>query len=60
MSVRSGVDVLAIALALVLLVVFLVFGAIFAFAYRNRRPGFSYFAAGTTTPQVTEFRASLE
>jgi hypothetical protein len=43
-SVRSALRVLTFVLALVLLVIVIVFGAIFAFAYRNRRPGFSYFS----------------
>ena len=51
MSVRSTLQLLAIALALVLLIV-VVFGAIFALAYRNRRGGFNYFAPGITTPKV--------
>jgi hypothetical protein len=38
----------------VLLVIVVVFGAIFAFAYRNRRAGFSYFASGMTTPKVKD------
>ena len=44
MSVRSTLQLLAIALALVLLVIVVVFGAIFALAYHNRRGGFNYFA----------------
>jgi hypothetical protein len=68
MSVRSVLDsslqetlyVLAILSALALLVVVVVFGAIFALAHRNRRPSFSYFASGTTTPKVTGFLASLK
>ena len=43
MSMRS---VLAIVLTLALLVTLLVLGAIFAFAFRNRRRRFSYFASG--------------
>jgi hypothetical protein len=43
-SVRSALRVLTFVLALVLLVIVIVFGAIFAFAYRNHRPGFSYFS----------------
>ncbi len=52
MSVRSTLQLLAIALALVLLIIVVVFGAIFALAYRNRRGGFNYFAPGITTPKV--------
>jgi hypothetical protein len=52
MSVRSTLQLLAIALALVLLAIVVVFGAIFALACRNRRGGFSYFGPGTTTPKV--------
>jgi hypothetical protein len=44
MDVRS---MHAIVLALVLLVIVAVFGAIVALAYRNRRAGFSYFACGS-------------
>ena len=51
MSVRSAVDMLVIALALVLLVV-VVFGAIFALAHRNRGLGFSYLASAMTTSKV--------
>jgi hypothetical protein len=50
MSVRSALYVLALILAGALLFIFLVFGAIFALVYRNRRPSFSYFASGMTTP----------
>ena len=49
MSVRSALYVLALILAGALLFIFLVFGAIFALVYRNRRPSFSYFASGMTT-----------
>jgi hypothetical protein len=52
MSVRSALDVLGIVLALVLLVIVVVCGAIFALAYRNRRRGFSYFACEMATPKV--------
>jgi hypothetical protein len=45
-SLQATLYVLAILSALVLLVGVLVFGAIFALAHRNRRPGFSYFASG--------------
>jgi hypothetical protein len=37
---------LAIVLAIILLAMFFVLGAIFALAYRNRHRGFSYFASG--------------
>jgi hypothetical protein len=58
MSVRSALHpslqrtlyVVATALALVLLVILLVFGAIFAIAYRNVRDGVSYFASGGYSP----------
>jgi len=52
MSVRSFLYVPAIALALVLLVIVVVCGAIFALVYRNRRRGFSYFACEMATPRV--------
>jgi hypothetical protein len=42
-SVRLALYVLQIVLALGLLVIIVVFGAIFALAYRNRRGGFNYF-----------------
>jgi hypothetical protein len=45
MSVRSALYVLAIVLALAVLFVALVFGAIVVLTYRNRRPRFSYFAS---------------
>jgi hypothetical protein len=38
----------------VLLVVVVVFGAIFALAHRNRRPGLSYLASGMTTSKVKD------
>jgi hypothetical protein len=52
MSVRSAFYVLQIVLALGLLVIVVVFGAIFALAYRNRRGGFNYFAPGDNNAQV--------
>jgi hypothetical protein len=60
MSVRSAIRVwmlpalyvLAFVLALVLLVIIVVFGAIFALGYRNRRPGFSYFACSDDKPKA--------
>jgi hypothetical protein len=52
MSVRLALYVLAIVLALVLLAIVVVFGAIFVLAYRNCRRGFSYFASEMTTPKV--------
>jgi hypothetical protein len=55
MSVQSALYVLAVVLALVLLVIIVAFGAIVATTCRNRRPGFSYFAAGITTPEVKDF-----
>jgi hypothetical protein len=63
MSVRSAVHsslqatlyVLAILSALVLLVVVVVFGAIFALAHRNRGLGFSYFACSDAKPKTTHF-----
>ena len=51
MSVRSTLQVLAIVLALMLLASVVVFGAIFALAYRNRRGGFSYLAPGDNNVQ---------
>jgi hypothetical protein len=48
MSVRSVADELAIVGALVLLVIVVVFGAIFALACRNRRGGYSYLSLGAT------------
>jgi hypothetical protein len=59
MSVRLALDsslqatlyVLAIVSALVLLVVVVVFGAIFALAHRNRGLGFSYFACSDDNVQ---------
>jgi hypothetical protein len=53
--VRSALYVLAFVLALVLLVIVLGFGAILALAYRNRRPGYSYFAPTMKTPRVMDF-----
>jgi hypothetical protein len=53
--VRSALYVLAFVLALVLLVIVLGFGAILALAYRNRRPGYSYFAPRMKTPRVMDF-----
>ena len=47
--------VLAIVVALALLVIVLVFGAIFARAYRNHVRSFSYFAGGDDKPKVTDF-----
>jgi hypothetical protein len=38
--------VVAFIFGLVLLVIVAIFGAFVALAYRNRRPGFSYFASG--------------
>jgi hypothetical protein len=55
MSVRSAVYVLALILAGALLVIVAVFGAIVVLTYRDRRPGFSYFACGMTTPKVQDF-----
>jgi hypothetical protein len=46
MSVRSALYVLALILAGVLLFIVLV--------YRDRRPGFNYFACGMTTPKVDQ------
>jgi|HubBroStandDraft_2_1064218.scaffolds.fasta_scaffold896832_1 hypothetical protein len=43
-SVRSAFHVLDIPLALILLAIVFVVGAIFALVYRDRTPGFSYFA----------------
>jgi hypothetical protein len=54
MSVRSAFHVLAFVLAGVSLVIVAVFGAIVVLAYRDRRPGFSYFACGITTPKVDQ------
>jgi hypothetical protein len=55
MSVQSALYVLAVVLALVLLVIVIVLGAIIVLTDRNRRPGFSYFADGTTTPGIKDF-----
>jgi hypothetical protein len=55
MTVRSPLDVLAIVLGVLLLVIIVVLGAIVDVAYRSRRPGFSFFADGTTTPRITDF-----
>jgi hypothetical protein len=55
MTVRSPLDVLAIVLGLLLLVIIVVVGAIVDVACRSRRPGFSFFADGTTTPRITDF-----
>ena len=52
MSVRSAFHVLAFVLAGVSLVIVAVFSGIVVLAYRDRRPGFSYFACGMTTPEV--------
>jgi hypothetical protein len=46
MSVRSAMYALALVFAGALLLIVGGFGAIVALAYRNRRPGFSYFACG--------------
>jgi hypothetical protein len=54
MSMRSALYVLALILARALLLIALVFGAIVVLVYRDRRPGFSYFACGTTTPKVDQ------
>jgi hypothetical protein len=55
MTLRSPIDVLAIVLALMLLAIIVVLGAIVDVAYRSRRPGFGFFPDGTTTPQIKEF-----
>jgi hypothetical protein len=54
MSVRSALYVLALILAGALLFIVVVFGAIVVLVYRDRRPGFSYFACGMTTPKVDQ------
>ncbi len=46
MSVRSPLYALAFVFGLVLLILIVSLGAIFAITFRNRRPGFSYFAGG--------------
>jgi hypothetical protein len=51
---RSALYVLTFVSGIVLLVIFLVFGAIFALAQRNRRLGFSYLASGMTTSKVKD------
>jgi uncharacterized membrane protein YidH (DUF202 family) len=48
---RSALYVLSFVLGIVLLVLFLVFGAIVAVVYRNRRAGFSYFASVDDAPK---------
>jgi hypothetical protein len=55
MTLRSPIDVLAIVVALMLLAIIVVLGAIVDVAYRSRRPGFGFFPDGTTTPQIKEF-----
>ena len=52
MSVRSVLYLLALILAGGLL---LIVGAVVVLAYRDRRPGFSYFAYGMTTPKDQDF-----
>ena len=52
MSVRSALYVRALILAGGLL---FIVGAVIVLAYRDRRPGFSYFAYGTTTPKDQDF-----
>jgi hypothetical protein len=54
MSMRSALWLPAFFLALALLILVVSLGAIFAFAYRNRRPSFSYFASGP--PPLSEIR----
>jgi hypothetical protein len=51
MRMRSVLYVPAFVFALALLILIISFGAIVAISmgFRNRRPGFSYFAEGTTT-----------
>ena len=50
MSVRSALSAVALSagimLGLVLLILIISFGAIFAIIFRNRRGGFHYFAGG--------------
>jgi hypothetical protein len=53
MSVRA-LHLLALVLGGVTLVIVAVFGAIVVLAYRDRRPGFGYFACGITTPKVDQ------
>jgi hypothetical protein len=52
MCVRSVLYLLAFILAGGLL---FIVGAVIALAYRDRRPGFSYFAYGRTTPKDQDF-----
>jgi ABC-type nickel/cobalt efflux system permease component RcnA len=47
MSVRSPLYVLAFVFGLALLILIVSLGAIVAISFRNRGPGFSYFAGGT-------------
>jgi hypothetical protein len=49
LSVPSALHVLAAGVSLVIVAVF---GTIAVLAYRDRRPGFSSFACGITTPKV--------
>ena len=51
MTVRSPLDVLGIVFGLLLLVIVVIVGAVLAFAYRNSRRSFSYFAAEMATPK---------
>ena len=52
MSVRFVLSLLALILAGGLL---FIVGAVVVLAYRDRRPGFSYFAYGMTTPKDQDF-----
>ena len=54
MSVRSALYVLALVMGLAVLFVAAAFGAVVVLAYRDRRPGFSYFAYGTA-PKDQDF-----
>lgn len=51
---RSALYVLALIFAGALLFIFVLFGAIVVLVYRDRPPGFSYFAGGMTTPKVDQ------
>jgi hypothetical protein len=58
-SLWSAFTVPAVVLGLALLVIVFVLGAILALAYRNSRPGFSYFAHSLSAVIVGDPRAAV-
>jgi hypothetical protein len=54
MSVLSALCLLTLILVSAILFIAAVFGAIVVLAYRDRSPGFSYFASVATVPKVTD------